>query len=271
MQRFVNTHRQPDIEVLSVLPKGEAHKTPLLFVHGAYAGAWLWQEHYLPFFAECGWPAYALSLSGHGASRGSEYLDALSIENYVDDVREVASTLPVRPILIGHSMGGMVVQKFLEHEDAPAVVLMAAVPPRGLMSASFGLLMQRPKLIFELNSILGGGSPHLDTLRDALFHGPVAPRRLLEISARCQPESMRALWDMTLFDLPNAARMRRPPMLVLGAEHDRLIPVSEVQHTAEVYGMQAEIFADMGHGMMLEDNWRGPAERIVQWLGDQGF
>jgi non-heme chloroperoxidase len=60
-------------------------------------------------------------------------------------------------------------------------------------------------------------------------------------------------------------------MLVLGAEHDRLIPVSEVEHTAQVYGLQAEIFADMGHGMMLEDNWRGPAERIAQWLETQGF
>jgi non-heme chloroperoxidase len=242
-----------------------------LFVHGAYAGAWLWQDHYLPYFAERGWAAHALSLSGHGGSRGREYLDALSIENYVDDVREIASTLPVRPVLIGHSMGGMVVQKFLEHEDVPAVVLMAAVPPRGLMSASLGMLTQRPKLIFELNSLMGGGTPHLEILQDALFHRPVTPQRIQEVFARCQPESMRALWDMTLFDLPNPARMRRPPMLVLGAEHDRLIPASEVQHTAKAYGLEAEIFADMGHGMMLEDNWRGPAERIVQWLEVQGF
>ncbi|MDB5813881.1 MAG: hydrolase [Rhodocyclales bacterium] len=267
----MNTHSKPDIEVISVLPTGPARKTPLLFVHGAYAGAWLWQEYYLPFFAERGWSAHALSLSGHGESRGRDHLDAFSIENYVDDVREVASMLPVRPVLIGHSMGGMVVQKFLEHEDVPGAVLMAAVPPRGLMSASFGLLMQRPKLVFELNSVLSGGLPDLNTVRDALFHGPVAPQRLREIAARCQPESMRALWDMTLFNLPNAARMRRPPMLVLGAEHDRLIPISEVQHTAEVYGLRAEIFADMGHGMMLEDNWREPAERIALWLEDQGF
>lgn len=267
----MNRNTKPDLELLSVRPNTDARKTPLLFVHGAYAGAWLWQEHYLPFFAEQGWEAHALSLSGHGGSRGREYLDALSIENYVDDVREVASTLPVRPVLIGHSMGGMVVQKFLEHEDAPAAVLLAAVSPRGLMSASLGLLMQRPKLIFELNSILAGGSPHLDTVRDALFHGPVSQQRLIQIAARCQPESMRALWDMTLFNLPNAARMRRPPMLILGAGEDRLIPVSEVEHTAEVYGLRAEIFADMGHGMMLEDNWRGPAERIAQWLRAQGF
>jgi len=267
----VNTHNRPDIEVLSALPSGIARKTPLLFVHGAYAGAWQWQEFYLPFFAERGWPAYALSLSGHGASSGREYLDALSIENYVDDVREAASVFPVRPVLIGHSMGGMVVQKFLEHEDLPAAVLMAAVPPRGLMSASLGMLVQRPKMIFELNKLMGSGTPHLEVLRDALFHRPVSTRRMQEIFSRCQPESMRALWDMTLFDLPNAARMRRPPMLVLGAEHDTLIPVSEVEHTAEVYGLKAEIFADMGHGMMLEDNWRGPAERIAQWLEDQGL
>jgi non-heme chloroperoxidase len=60
-------------------------------------------------------------------------------------------------------------------------------------------------------------------------------------------------------------------MLVVGAEHDRLIPVSEVQHTAEVYGLKAEIFADMGHGMMLEDNWLGPACFIADWLEARGF
>lgn len=267
----MSTPSKSGIEVISVLPKKNARKTPLLFIHGAYAGAWLWQDYYLPFFAERGWPAYALSLSGHGGSRGREYLDALSIENYVSDVREVAASFPVRPVIVGHSMGGMVAQKFLEHEDLPGVVLMASVPPRGLMSSSIGMLMQRPKLIFELNSFMGGGTPHLEMLRDALFHRPVTQERMNEVFARCQPESMRALWDMTLFDLPNAARMRRPPMLVLGAEHDNLIPVSEVQHTAEVYGLKAEIFADMGHGMMLEDNWRGPAERIATWLEDQGF
>ena len=258
------------LEVLHQAASGKP-RTPLLFVHGAYAGAWIWQEHYLSFFAERGWPAYALSLPGHGASRGREYLDSLSIDDYVKALRETAASLPARPVLVGHSMGGMVVQKLLEHEDAPGVVLMAAVPPQGLLSAAVGMMFSKPHLMFELNSFMGGSSPQRDTLCEALFHGPVSAQRMHDIFIRCQPESTRALWDMSMFSLPNPARMRRPPMLVLGAAEDQLIPVSDVENTGKAYGVTPQIFPDMGHGMMLEDNWQGPAQFIADWLQTQGL
>ncbi|HEX5125519.1 MAG TPA: alpha/beta fold hydrolase [Rhodocyclaceae bacterium] len=253
------------------MPESSTHATPLLFVHGAYAAAWCWQEHYLPYFAAQGFAAHALSLSGHGGSRGRQYLDTYSISHYVDDLREVAASLPVRPILIGHSMGGMVVQKFLEHENVPAVVLMASVPPRGLMNAALDMLLHRPGMLFDLNRTLGGGQPHLEALREALFHQPISDAMLKACYMRMQPESLRAIWDMSVFDLPSTSRMHRPPMLVLGAEHDRLIQASQVEKTAEIYDVVAEIFPAMGHGMMLEANWQDPAQRIRDWLIEQGF
>lgn len=260
-----------DIELISSLPEGTPRGAPLLFVHGAYAAAWCWQEHFLPYFTGLGRAAYALSLAGHGQSRGREYLDTLSIEDYVSNVREVVACLPAKPVLIGHSMGGMVVQKYLEHEDARGVVLMGSVPPSGLASATFSLLLDRPALLVDLNRILGGGQPHLESLREALFHQPISEEKLREHYMRAQPESMRAIWDMTLFNLPRPARMRRPPMLVLGAEHDRLIPVSQVRMTAATYGVPAHIFPDMGHGMMLERNWLHAAECIARWLDEEGL
>ncbi|MFA9441294.1 alpha/beta hydrolase [Uliginosibacterium sp. sgz301328] len=259
------------LEILSCLPQGAARATPLLFVHGAYAGAWCWDDHFLSYFASHGWSAHAVSLSGHGGSAGREHLDALSIDDYVNDVREAIASLPARPVLVGHSMGGLVVQKLLEHEDVPGVVLMCSVPPGGLAMAAAGLLFQRPAMLLDLNRVLGGGQPHLDTLREALFHQPVTPEVLQSCFLRMQPESMRAVWDMTLFALPSPARMYRPPMLILGAEHDTLIPARQVVDTGETYGVQAEIFADMGHGLMLERDWRQVADRIREWLDEQGY
>jgi non-heme chloroperoxidase len=55
-------------------------------------------------------------------------------------------------------------------------------------------------------------------------------------------------------------------LLVLGAEHDHLIAPSLVEMTAHSYGMPAEIFPAMGHGLMLERDWRRPAGRILEWL-----
>ena len=65
--------------MLARLPARPPKPTPLLFVHGAFTGAWCWDEHFLPFFAEAGYAAHAVSLSGHGRSRGRDRLDQLSI------------------------------------------------------------------------------------------------------------------------------------------------------------------------------------------------
>ncbi|MBC9072701.1 alpha/beta hydrolase [Thauera sp. CAU 1555] len=266
----MNTNRFGELEVLCRAPAGkQVRPTPLLFVHGAYTGAWCWDEHFLPWFAARGWTSYAVSLSGHGATRRRAPLDAFSIEDYVDDLVEVIGKLPETPVLIGHSMGGMVVQKYLERGDAPGVVLMSSVPPQGLMGSAVELMFKKPNLLVDLNRIMGGGTPQLDSLRDALFHQPVDEADLLRYYRLCQPESHRAIWDMTLFNLPRPTLMHRPPMLVLGAEHDHLIPPVQVMMTATTYGRQAEILPGLGHGMMLERDWERVAERIADWLEER--
>ncbi|MBR0566461.1 alpha/beta fold hydrolase [Azoarcus sp. L1K30] len=268
----MNASRFGDLEVLCHSPAElTAHTTPLLFVHGAYTGAWCWEEHFLPWFAERGWTAYAVSLSGHGKSLHHDHLDALSIDDYVNDVAAVVARLPGAPVLIGHSMGGMVVQKYLERATAPAAVLMASVPPQGLMGSAFGLMFKKPHLLADLNRLMSGGEAQLESLREALFHQPIEAPALRRYYALSQPESHRAIWDMTLFNLPQPGRMRDVPMLVLGASHDQLIPPDQVMMTAATYGLKAEIFDDLGHGMMLEHGWEGVAERIAVWLDTQGM
>jgi len=264
----MNTTRFGGLEVLCHTPAQPTHATPLLFIHGAYVGAWCWEEHFLPWFAKQGWTSYALSLSGHGASPDRQQLDAYSIDDYVADVARVAAALPAPPILIGHSMGGLVVQKYLERHDAPAATLLCSVPPQGLGFSMFHLAMTRPSLLSDLNRIMNGNQIDVASLREALFHQPVAQADLERYYRLSQPESHRAIWDMTLFNLPNPAAMRHTPLLVLGAQHDSLIPPPQVQMTAATYGCRAEIFDGMGHGLMLERDWQQVAERIAGWLAE---
>lgn len=265
----MNATRFGELEVLCRAPAGTARATPLLFVHGAYVAAWCWDEHFLSWFAERGWAAYAVSLSGHGGSRRRALLDSYSIDDYVRDVAEVAARLPAPPALIGHSMGGLVVQKYLEQYDAPATVLMSAVPPQGLMGSAFGLMLKRPTILSDLNRIMNGSDVDIEALRETLFHQPVDEDKLRRYFKLSQPESHRAIWDMTLFNLPQPARMHQPPMLILGASHDVLIPPDQVRMTAATFNRRAEIFDDMGHGMMLEQGWEQVAERIAGWLDER--
>jgi non-heme chloroperoxidase len=146
---------------------------------------------------------------------------------------------------------------------------MASVPPQGLLSASIALAFSNPGLFSDLNSMLHRGRASLATLQHALFASPVALDELQAYYRLMQPESQRAMWDMTFFDLPRLRRERCPPMLVLGAESDILVPPSQAEQAAEVYGTQAEIFPAMGHVMMLEARWQKVADRIIEWLRKQ--
>ncbi|MFA7280202.1 MAG: alpha/beta fold hydrolase [Sterolibacterium sp.] len=280
----MNASGNNDLEVLTKIPGGKklVHETPLLFIHGAYTAAWCWEEHFLPWFAGKGYFSYALSLSGHGASRGRKQIDSFSINDYVDDVATVVDALPAPPVLIGHSMGGFVVQKYLERSvqgssrsaagtrpRIPAAVLMCAVPPQGLMSSAFGLMFQKPGLMSELNNLMGGRRVSADTLREALFAQPLSEADLQRYLRFSQRESHRAIWDMTLFNLPHPSRIKDTPLLVLGAGLDHLIPASLVGMTASTYGVQAEIFPGMGHGLMLERDWQKVAEHIRAWLAQR--
>ena len=271
MATLSESGRAGQLEIIEANPPAGGSGRPLLFVHGAFAGAWCWAEYFLPYFASQGYRACAVSLSGHGGSSGRERLDSLSIADYVRDLERAVATIGGDPLIVGHSMGGFVLQKYLERVAAPGVVLMASVPPRGLMSASITLALSNPGMFADINSMMHRGRASLASLQHALFASPVAADRLQAYYRLMQPESQRAMWDMTFFDLPQLQREDCPPMLVLGAERDILVPPSEVEQAARAYGAAAEIFPGMGHVMMLEADWQKVAERIIEWIRTLGF
>ncbi len=256
------------LELISSLPETDARKTPILFIHGAFAGAWCWEEHFLPYFSSHGYRAYALSLRGHGASEGHERLFWTSLREYVADIEQVVAKLGQTPILVGHSMGGMVVQKYLERHSAPAVVLMASAPPQGLLYAAWWLALSNPLLFYEINFIqwLAPYFSTLHTARRAVFSAHMTDHEVAKYCRRMQQESQRAVIDMSGLDLPNFNRVKLPPALVLGAKNDALIPTFLIEATARAFATRAELFPDMAHAMMLETGWQRVAERMVQWL-----
>ena len=256
------------LEVFSCLPSRKTGKPALLFVHGAFAGGWMWTETFMPFLAEAGYPCYALSLRGHGGSTGGEQINWHSIGDYVDNVKTVVDWLDEPPVLIGHSMGGFIVQKYLEHRPATAVALVCSVPPQGLIASQFHLLFSKPQLFLEINRIMSGEYTDTATLREALFAGEVDEAMLNAWLSRMQSESHRAILDMTMFNLPNLFAMHRPPMLILGAEDDVLVPAFLVQTTAHTYGQRAHIFRDMGHAVSHEKEWPLVAATLRDWLDE---
>jgi pimeloyl-ACP methyl ester carboxylesterase len=245
-------------ELVEVLPdEPDPSKPPLLFVHGAWQGAWSWQEHWMPEAAARGWRTYAVSLRGHGGSEGRGDLTLAPLRYFEHDVLQAITELPAPPVLVGHSMGGLVVQHVLErYRSAPAGVLVAPVPPAHGLEVLGALARHHPG---SLAKMLVGAQP------DArMFFGPradeVTVRRKQE---RMDDESWLATYQLVL---PRRPRTSRSPVLVLGGGDDTVTPPSAMVRTARQYGTKARLFRGMGHDLMLEPDWRAPLDAMLDWL-----
>jgi pimeloyl-ACP methyl ester carboxylesterase len=258
-------------DVLEIIDKGcvsESHPVPLLFVHGAWHAAWCWDEHFLSFFADKGYRALAVSLRGHGNSPTLKPLRACSVADYVDDISAVADGLPAAPVVIGHSMGGLFVQKYLESHDVPAAVLMASMPPQGNLGSSLRWIRQHPWHCAKM-AITGKSLPYISTTelaRERFFSAQTPEFQVADYAARLQEESARVSIDCMVLSL-RRPRSVTTPVLVLGADDDGAHTRKEVCATARVYRTEAEFFPNMGHDMMLEPGWVSVAQRIHSWLG----
>ncbi|OMC57139.1 alpha/beta hydrolase [Mycobacterium sp. IS-836] len=257
------------LEVIEKRPSNESDKAPVLFVHGAWHGAWCWDEHFLDFFADKGYRSLALSLRGHGNSPAPKRMQFCSMADLVDDVDSVARSLPRPPIVIGHSMGGFVVQKYLESHDAPAAVLLAPVPVSGVAGFLLRRFRRHPWLTAtelaktkSLRSI--GATPEL--ARESFFSELTPDADLARYTAQLGEENLgKHVLDMLFLNLPRPSRITTP-LLVIGAERDGCFTQREVRATARAYRVEAELFPKMGHDMMLEPGWEAVARRIHEWL-----
>jgi pimeloyl-ACP methyl ester carboxylesterase len=255
------------LEVIAKHPRNRAHPTPLLFIHGMLHGAWCWDVHFLDYFAQHGFAAYAVNLRGHGGSEGRDKLRWTRIADYVEDVATAVRQLPGPPVLIGHSMGGFVIQKYLEDYEAVGAVLLSSPPPAGLFGAVLRIARRRPlvfaKVNLTLNLLLMIATPQL--AREAFFSADVPDDDLRAYWQRMQDESYRALLDMVALDLPKPGKVKTP-LLILGAGRDNMLRRSEIEATARAYHTRAEIIPDVAHDSMLELRWQTVAERILVWL-----
>lgn len=258
------------LEVISRPPATPAHPTPLLFVHGAWHGAWCWAEYFLDYFAAQGYAAHAISLRGHGGSEGREHLRWTRLAQYVADVAQVAQSLPTPPVVIGHSMGGAVVQKYLELHPAPAGVLLASMPPAGVLATALRLAVRHP-WEFALVNLTLSLYPLIRTpalMREAFFSASLPEAQVRAYFEKMQDESYLGFLDMLAFNLPRPNKVQAP-MLVLGGATDTVFLPNEIEATARAYRTQAVIFPDTAHDMMLEAGWQAVADKIMAWLKEQ--
>lgn len=255
------------LEVVSRTPAVvDDRRPPLLFVHGMCHGAWCWEEHFLDYFADLGWSSYALSLRGHGSSCCPTEVRRCRIADYVADLQAVAASLPQTPVLVGHSMGGFVVQKYLENNRVPAAVLLASMPPRRGLATPF-LRRHLALALYYLSrrrvlAVFG----HPRRCREAFFSADTPETVVERYRHMLGEDSARAIVDMLIADRPARRNYFPTPMLVIGAAHDGIFSTAQIRSTAAYYRASATIVERTGHDMMLESTWPATADHINNWL-----
>jgi pimeloyl-ACP methyl ester carboxylesterase len=238
----------------------DGRRTPLLLLHGAFAGAWVWGEHFLPHFAAAGRPAYAVSFRGHGGSGGYELLNSHGLADYVADTAAALAAIGRPAVVVGHSLGGLVAQLLL--------VLLASVPPEGLFWTNWRLAMADP-LLWNETALIAGLSPHFATpqlVRRTMLSEDVPPFLLQHYFMRMQGESKRALAEAQMPRVWLSAAAAGVPALVLSGGRDRLIPPDAGLRTAWFHGAGHRLLGELAHAMMLELEWRRAAELVEGWV-----
>ena len=245
-------------EVREARPDGDEARPPVLFVPGFGHGAWAFAEHWLEHTAERGFPAYAMSLRGHGTSGASS---RTTLRAYVHDVVQVAAALPRRAVLVGHGAGARVVADALARDPARAGVLVA--PVLGGLRTAAAVSVRNP--VATVPALFGG---RLRPARGALFSRGLPASQARAYAARLGRASRLAQWQL-LGTGRQEPPVGNPPVLVVGSPDDRLVPRAALARAAARFGGAPLLFPGMGHDLMLDARWAEPLDAIVDWL-DKG-
>jgi pimeloyl-ACP methyl ester carboxylesterase len=246
------------VHIDHVAPEEDSGAAPLVFIHGGSHGSWMWEE-YLRFFAATGRDCYAFSWFGHNGSRELtvEELIRRSLFDVTEELDVVESHVGRTPVLVAHSMGAPVAQKYAQDHPVAGLVLMAPAICKEVgtdpVPIEFDLAAPFTPPPFEVSQALFfSGCTEADARR---YHSLMSDESPLAISEVARGGSLSL--DRTRLG---------GPCLVVGAEDDLVVPAEAARRTADYFGADYLFLHGRGHSMVVEPRWRETASRIARWL-----
>lgn len=258
--RRIKIHRYPGA--------AESSRASLLFVHGAYASSGYWSLHVIPFFQREGYDCFAIDLAGHGESDGREVLDEFGIDDYAADIAHALNVIGKPAVAIGHSMGALVLQRYLARGAALAAIFLSPVPPTGTAGSATRIALRYPSFFQALdNTVHGRHSAEDRDLMAKIYLSPNAAgddiRQFLHFVG---PESAKTVAEMALLYGQPPVRQRTLPTLVIGGEEDMIFPPSMLCFTAMQWNATLIRIPGAGHMLPLDWNWQAVATRMLEWI-----
>ena len=254
----------PGSRALGVEPK---QSSAVVFVHG------LWRTHrdfdpWLRLFSGFGFDSYAFSRQGRlglppARARG------LSFEAAIEDSETILDALSGTPILVGHGMGGLLVQKLAEAGRTRAAILLAPASPKGAQAQPPAAAL--PVLLALLPALVRG-RPIAFSYRQAariLLNGvPEAQRR--HAYEGTVPDSGLAVREVQAGIAVDVSRVELPVLCIAGSD-DRLCPPEGVRKVAGRYRADLREYAGRAHFLIAEPGWETIAADVLAWLVQRGL
>lgn len=244
--------------------------TAVVMVHGAFCGGWAFENFRKPFEA-AGFEVIVPDLRGHGEGDPSSAVVGVSMTDYATDIAQLCAGLPQPPVLLGHSMGGLVAQLAARKAEIGALVLLAPSPPWGVAGSS----LEEAATAFGV-SMMGAFSsgalqPDKSLMRTySLDRMPKAEQDAAV--ARLRPESAAAVretlnWWLDPFMTTSVGPgPMAVPSLVLCGERDLVHSPSTAKAVAERIAADFEVLPGMSHWLVGEPGWETVAGKVLAWL-----
>ena len=247
----------------------------IVMIHGMWGSGWYW-ENFKGFFESKGYRCVIPTLRFHDMDPNGvpdPRLGTTSLLDYAEDLEKLIHELDVMPILMGHSMGGLLAQILGSRGLAKALVLLTPASPRGIIALKASVI----KSFWSGLTTWGfWRKPFRQTFDEAVYSmlNQMPSESWKSIYDQFVYESGRAAFEIGfwLFDSKGAARVDELkvtcPVLIIAGEKDRIVPASVTRKVAEKYKRVSTYkeFPDHSHWVVGEPGWQEIAEYIKEWL-----
>jgi len=247
----------------------------IVMIHGMWGTGSYW-ENFKGFFEGKGYRCVVPTLRFHDMDPNGvpdPRLGTTSLLDYAEDLEKLIRELDGMPILMGHSMGGLLAQILGSRGLAKALILLTPASPRGIIALKASVI----KSFWSGLTTWGfWRKPFRQTFDEAVYSmlNQMPSESWKSIYDQFVYESGRAAFEIGfwLFDSKGAARVDESrvtcPVLVIAGEKDRIVPVSVTRKVAEKYKAVSTYkeFSGHAHWVIGEPGWEQIAEYIEQWL-----
>ena len=247
----------------------------IVFIHGLFMNPVSW-DPWMKYFElkgyECHAPAYPFHEGNPAALRKNIYHDLgkTTFGQVIEGLSGFIDKLPERPILIGHSMGGLAVQKLIEMNKGVAGICIDPAPPSGIFSFKWSFLKANLPTINPLkgNSVC---LPGVKWYQYAFCNTMTIAETEIEYNKFVVPESRNIPRSSTKKDGKIDFKKPRNPLLIIAGEKDHIIPSSLNRKNFEAYKdknstIDFKEFAGRTHYICGQKNWEEVASYSFNWI-----